>query len=258
MNNKIEQYNSLLSLAEKAAILAGDFLREERRHLLRVTDEPVRDVKLKADRESEEHIIEILKANSPYSILSEEIGLVSSAHETEFRWIIDPLDGSVNYLQGLPICCVSIALWKDDSPLLGVVFDFLHGNLYKGIVSVGACLNGASFKTGGERPAAQAILCTGFPVSMDFSCDSLKTFVKHVRCFKKVRLFGSAAMSLAFVASGRADAYYEKNIKIWDVAAGLALVKAAGGAVDVRKTSVDGIVDVYAGTGLLRDYFINN
>lgn len=248
--DRAEQYGPLLQLAERAALLAGDYLNKNRANLKTVTSDAARDVKLNADRESETIIIDVL-TSSGLPILSEEVGFVPSDKKTSLRWIVDPLDGTVNYFEGLPICCVSVALWENDSPVLGVVYDFIHGNLYRGIVGVGAWFNDVEMRIKKARPVNQSILCTGFPIAMDFSNDSLVTFTKHVRCFKKVRLFGSAAMSLAFVASAKADAYYERSIKIWDVAAGLALVKAAGGIIDVRPQSTNGIVDVYAGTDWL-------
>ena len=253
MNSNYGEYDEMLGLAERAAIHAGMLLRGDRKRLAHVTDAIVRDVKLEADRESEKHIIATLTENSSYPILSEEIGYVPSKSESEFQWIVDPLDGSVNYLAGLPICCVSISLWKDEKPLIGVIYDFLHENLYKGVVGVGAWLNEIEIVVNREKPQDQSILCTGFPVAMDFSQESITSFVKQIGCFKKIRLFGSAAMSLAFVASGRVDAYYERRIKIWDVAAGLALVKAAGGVVHVDRCPENVIVDAFAGTGWLLD-----
>lgn len=250
MDKSNEQYRPQLLLAEKVAILAGDFLDRNHTCSKMINSESGRDVKLEADCDSEKIIIDVLNTTG-IPILSEEVGLVASSQETTLRWIVDPLDGTVNYFEGLPICCVSIALWENEHPVLGVIYDFVHKNIYKGIVGVGAWLNDVGMRVKNERPLNQSILCTGFPIASDFSDDSLITFAKHVRCFKKIRLFGSAAMSLAFVASGRADAYYEKRIKIWDVAAGLALVKAAGGVVDVRPQSNDSIVDAYGGTGWL-------
>ena len=253
MNNNHGVYIEMLDLAEKAALHAGKCLRNDRKRLVHVNDELAHDVKLEADSASEKHIIAALMEKSSYPILSEEIGYIPTENKSAFQWIVDPLDGTVNYLAGLPICCVSISLWKDENPLLGVIYDFLHENVFKGIVGVGAWLNESKIMVNKEKPLDQSILCTGFPVSMDFSQESIGSFVRQVRCFKKVRLFGSAAMSLAFVASGKADAYYERRIKIWDVAAGLALVKAAGGVVNVERYPDQGIVDAFAGTGWLID-----
>jgi myo-inositol-1(or 4)-monophosphatase len=250
MSKNVDRYKPLLKLAEKAAIAAGDYLCKYRNHLKIITAKMAHDVKLKADHESEKIIINILSTTN-FPILSEEAGLIPSNQNTVLRWIVDPLDGTVNYLEGLPICCVSIGLWEGDHPLLGVVYDFCHEKIYKGIVGGGAWLNNKPICIKQERSLNQSILCTGFPVSMDFSSTSLKTFIKQIKYFKKVRLLGSAAMSLAFVASGCADVYYEQKIKIWDIAGGLALVKAAGGVVHIQKQSSENIINAYAGTGWL-------
>jgi len=250
MDKTTEQPKDWLQLAEKAAKLAGDFLRKSRDNLITITSEAVHDVKIKADHEAEKIIIDVLQKTG-FSILSEEAGLLPAKIDSPLKWIVDPLDGTVNYLNGLPICCVSISLWEKEIPVLGVVFDFLHGDIYTGLVGVGAWLNAVAITVKPQRPVNQSILCTGFPVAMDFSSESLQAFIGQISSFKKVRLFGSAAMSLAFVAAGLADAYYERSIKIWDVAAGLALVKAAGGVIEVRYQSSAGVVDAYAGTGFL-------
>jgi myo-inositol-1(or 4)-monophosphatase len=244
-------YQDFLALAVKAARLAGEALRKGQKELCEISAQPARDVKLKADSESEKIILEILRSQTPFAILSEEVGVIPATQASSLRWIVDPLDGTVNYLEGLPFCCVSISLWKNEEPRLGVVYDFLRDELYSGIVGVGAWLNGNGLSVKKTRPVNQAILCTGFPVAIDFSQSTLEGFVKNIVSFKKVRLFGSAALSLAFVAAGHTDAYYEKSIKLWDVAAGLALVKAAGGVIAANKQALADVVDAYAGSSWL-------
>lgn len=250
MDKNDEQHRAWLLLAENAARLAGACLWKHRDELSTITDEAIHDVKIKADQIAEKIIIDLLSPTG-FSILSEEAGLLAARIESPLHWIVDPLDGTVNYLNGLPICCVSIALWENDNPVLGVVFDFFRDDIYKGLVGVGAWLNDVAISVRPRRPAIQSMLCTGFPVAMDFSQSTLEGFIRNIVSFKKVRLFGSAALSLAFVAAGRADAYYEKSIKLWDVAAGLALVKAAGGVIMVKKQVLEGVVDAYAGSSCL-------
>ncbi|QQR81398.1 MAG: inositol monophosphatase [Deltaproteobacteria bacterium] len=198
-----KQYLSLLDLAEETARSAGDHLVMTQSQIKEITHESSHDIKINADYESEKIIIDALKIKTSFSILSEEIGFLSVNQENSLRWIIDPLDGTVNYFEGLPISCVSIGLWENDRPILGVIYDFIRRDLYKGIVGIGAYLNDIPIAVKQERSISKAILCTGFPVSMDFSEDSLSSFMKQVSSFEKVRLFGSAAMSLAFVASGK-------------------------------------------------------
>ena len=229
-----DEYQGYLSIAVEAAKTAGKFLQDVSKSNIQIVEDLTRDIKLKADMESETLILNILKQNSHFPILTEERGLVTTSNspmEKEYQWIVDPLDGSMNFSRGVDVCCVSIALWQDSNPVLGVVYDFNRNEIFTGFVNGGAWLNGNPISTGKVREKSKSVLATGFPVSMNFSQKSLSTFTQNFSKYKKIRMIGSAALSLAYVASGRFDIYQEKNIKIWDVAAGLALVKAAGGAI---------------------------
>lgn len=211
-----------------------------------------RDIKLEADYELEKVIIGNIMRKSGYPILSEERGVVDEKGISYgYRWIIDPLDGTFNFYRGIPMSCISIGFWKDLDPLLGVVFDFNRQEMFTGLVGRGAWLNGIPIKVSEVTEKSKAVLCTGFPVSSDFSKEPLLDFVDDVRMFKKVRLFGSAALSLAYVACGRADCYRENGIKIWDVAAGLALVKTAGGVVCVDSSDNNLVLNVKASSSSL-------
>jgi myo-inositol-1(or 4)-monophosphatase len=237
-----------LSLAEESARAAGEFLAGSRNSGLEVVASAGKDIKLSHDREAEDRIIRLLQARSDFPILSEERGLIDGrATEQEMRWIVDPLDGSLNYLRGIPFCCVSVGLWKGDSPVLGAICDFNRGELFTGIVGSGAWVNGVGITVSETNDPGDAVLCTGFPVGTDFSSTALLTFVEQVRQYKKVRLFGSAALSLAYVAAGRVDAYCERDIRLWDVAAGLAIVRAAGGHVIQTLSGQPHVLTVYAG-----------
>ena len=241
-----------LELALTAARRAGAFLRQTAEAPIVVESELGRDVKLAADRGSEEIILRVLREGSSLPILSEEMGLddrqgaLSSLH-----WLVDPLDGSLNYLRGIPFCCVSIGLWDGPEPLLGVIYDFQREELFKGISGQGAWLNDQPMQVSATREVGKAVLCTGFPVSTDFSPGAIRQFVEQVRRYKKLRLWGSAALSLAYVAAGRADSYYERDIKRWDVGAGLALVRAAGGLTVQTASPQPFALTVYAGNGSL-------
>jgi len=211
-----------------------------------------RDVKLQADMRLNNIIVQQLQGKSPFSILSEEEGFTKGkADSEEYTWIVDPLDGSLNFSRGIPLFCISISLWKAMQPLLGVIYDFNHDDMFTGLVAEGAWLNGVAIKVGNVVSEHNAVLCTGFPVSTDFSEAALLNFVKDIRSYRKVRLLGSAALSLAYVASGRADAYQENDIAIWDVAAGIAIVKAAGGAVYFRPGVINDRFIVRAANGFL-------
>jgi myo-inositol-1(or 4)-monophosphatase len=243
---------SYLSLAVKAAREAGQFLLAAG-GTGAVVEDLARDIKLAADRDAEECIVKILRQHSDFAMLTEEQGLLAARdRSTGLRWIIDPLDGSINFLKSIPFCCVSVALWRGQEPLLGVIYDFHREELFTGRVGDGAWLNGKSIQASSTREIRKAILCTGFPAGTDFAPAPLLTLVEQVRHYKKVRLLGSAALSLAYVAAGRADAYFERDIKIWDVAAGLALVRAAGGVTAWTDSPVANAVTVYAGNHFLQ------
>jgi len=234
---QIQDLKKYLSIAKEAATTAGKYLQKASKSRAKIISEPDRDIKLEADIESEKIIINILKGKSNFSILTEEQGSIDVSNdvkEREYKWIVDPLDGTMNFSRGFGICCVSIALWQDTNPVLGVVYDFNQDELFTGLVNEGAWLNGNPISTGEVTEKSNAVLATGFPVSMDFSEEVLSSFAREISNYKKIRMIGSAALSLAYVACGRFDIYIEKNIKIWDVAAGLAVVKAAGGKITIN------------------------
>ena len=220
-----------LSVAEEAARLGTKALAEATatgREIVRIEG---REVKIVADAVTEAAIINHLLRASPFPILTEERGAIGECGNGGLRWVVDPLDGSFNYARQIPMFVTSVALCAGDECLLGVVSDPVRGEVFTGAVGAGAWLNGVRMVTSAVLEPSMAVICTGFPVAADLSTDSVTRFVRRVQAFRKVRMFGTAALSLAHVASGRVDAYQEDDIKIWDVAAGLALVRAAGGAV---------------------------
>ena len=223
-----------LELATEATECGADVLRSARSKGRAVEWDDGRDIKIAGDSLADTEILRVLQGKSPFPILTEESGFLDSKDSTEgFRWLVDPLDGSFNYSRQIPLYCLSIALFHDDEPVLGVVNDIEHNEVFSGIVGAGAWLNGVPMHTSRVLKKDRAALCTGFPIGMTFSQEELTGLVNHMIEFKKTRLFGSAALSLAYVASGRVDAYTEKGIKLWDVAAGVALVHAAGGSVSI-------------------------
>ena len=210
-----------------------------------------RDIKSLADQLAEKAILKFLKGVLDIPVLTEESGVIGEFETSGLRWVIDPLDGTVNFTRGLPLFCTSIALWKGDTPVFGLIYDIPNSVEYKGIVGEGFWINGERASVSSTHESKQAILTTGFPVNRDFESDSLKQFITRIQDFKKIRLLGSAALSLSTVASGKTDAYSEENIMFWDVAAGLALVKAAGGDIWFRKGSKEHSLDVVATNGLV-------
>jgi len=204
----------------------------------------LRDVKLVADQMSEELILGELRGATGIPALAEETGHRGPEHVNGLLWVVDPLDGTVNYSRSIPQCCVSIALLQHDVPTVGVIYDFTRDEMFSGIVGAGAWLNAKVINVSQINQRRYAILATGLPSRRDFSPQALSRFGQSLAGWQKVRMFGSAALSLAYVASGRVDAYWEESIMPWDIAAGHAIVEAAGGAIRTSEAKDDGSVDV--------------
>ena len=218
----------LQNLSKKAAISAGKFLLEEKYLNKKIFSEEGRDIKLELDREAELRIREILD-QSNISILGEEFGIES---DQKLKWVVDPIDGTANYFRKLDQCCVSIALMKGDKCLVGTIYNFNNDELYTAAQNLGAYLNGEKINVSNIDSRDKASITTGFPASE--SVDSSLQFLEGLSGWKKVRMFGSAALSCAYVASGKCDYYAEKGEYLWDIAAGICLVKEAGGRVDFK------------------------
>lgn len=232
-----DEFDKLLNIAKEAAIVGANALKNNSKSLKRVHYGKLHDVKLKADKVAENNIVPFLLVKTGIKIISEEMW--ENSHfkldndSSDLLWIVDPLDGSYNFLHGIPFCCISIALWEGKKkPLLGVIYNFDNNEFFYGIVGKGSWLNDLKINTSDIKDINKAVLCTGFPVNMDYSEKNLAKFINKIMNWGKVRLLGSAGLSLAYVASGRVDAYHEEDIMFWDVAAGISLVKAAGGMVD--------------------------
>ena len=240
----------LLKTAIKAAQNAGTILREYFTANAGVAVEGGRDIKTQADEAADEALLEML-SQTGMPILSEESGGKIDAEISEPCWIIDPLDGTFNFVRGFPASCVSVALWDKEAPVLGVIYDFTTDKLYTGIVGEGANCNGEPIHVSAVQICSQAALATGFPSARDYSEGSLLSSIKKIQKFKKIRMIGSAALSLAYVSRGFVDAYHEEDIWLWDVAAGLALVEAAGGEFTISEIKPTWQLDVYATNGII-------
>lgn len=188
-----------------------------------------REIKAIVDSVMEEHILGAL-AVTELPILSEESGLVASNHPSSFRFIVDPLDGTFNYVKALGPSAISVALWEDERPIFGVIYSLLERQLTWGGIDIGAFAEGRRIAVSDTSDQALASICTGFPVRLDMDDEhSMQRFWRTVKPYAKVRMFGSAAASLLRVANGSADVYSESRIMLWDVAAGIAIVQGAGG-----------------------------
>ena len=220
--------NILKDLAVDAARQAGDFLNQSKLEKKKVYKEEGRDIKLIIDQDTEKLIrARFIGTNIP--ILGEEYG----GEITEERyWVIDPIDGTANYFRGLDECCVSIALMENDEALIGVIYNFNNDQMYTAVKDQGAFLNNMKITVSDIASKGKASITTGFPASE--SIESSMNFLENLKGWKKVRMFGSAALSCAYVASGKCDYYAEKGVYLWDIAAGICLVKEAGGCADFR------------------------
>ena len=225
-------YKNYLEIAKEAAKEAGDFLLQNKLNEKEIYSEEGRDIKLQLDRETEELIRKKLEpTNIP--VLGEEFGGEESL-ESE-RWVIDPIDGTANYFRGLDQCCISIALMDKNEASVGVVYNFNNGEMYAAAKGLGCYLNDSKVTVSNIDQKNKASLTTGFPASE--TIESQYDFLEDLKGWKKIRMFGSAALSCAYVASGKCDYYAEKGVYLWDFAAGICLVKEAGG--DLEFTLID-------------------
>ena len=233
-------------IAKKASVSAGELLLNK--NLITEIFSSDKDIKLTADIQAEQSIKNIISAESSYPILAEESGKsVEKLGDT--YWIIDPLDGTANYSRSIPISAVSICLMHQLNPVIGVIYDFNNDHLYEGSIVSDALLNNQKIKVSTVDNSKSGILITGLPNNTDYSDKALIKMIRDFQEWRKVRMLGSAAMAAAFVASGKADAYKEKNSYIWDVAAGAAIVKAAGGYVSLSNQNESFQVDVFFSNG---------
>ena len=225
--------DNLFKLAKDAANQAGSFLNNNKNVTKQIITDEGRDIKLALDRKTEELINNILK-KSDIPIMGEEL---SSNISSDYFWVVDPIDGTANYFRGLDQCCVSIGLIKNDEALLGVIYNFNTNEMFAALKGKGAFLNDKKIKVSNISEKKKASLTTGFPASE--SIESSLEFLEGLQGWKKIRMFGSAALSCAYIASGRCDAYVEKGVYLWDFAAGICLVKEAGGRVEYTKVDSD-------------------
>ena len=232
-----------LNIAKKAALTAGDLLLNKKDILNKLIFTSNRDIKLEADIAAENLIKDIIRNESSFPILAEEGGKsVDNLGDT--FWVVDPLDGTANYTRDIPLCCVSIALVSNLKPVIGVIYDFNNNDLYEGTKENKALMNNQPINVSDIAEKNKGILVTGLPNATDYSDKAMLMMVKDFQSWRKVRMIGSAAMAAVYVASGKADLYKEFGTYLWDVAAGAAIVSAAGGVAEIRNQKANYQVDV--------------
>ena len=219
----------LLETAEDAARLAGRYIMGSMSNLGRVDEKGRADLVTGVDRGAEEIIIaKIREKHADHAILAEESGGKSA--QSDFRWVIDPIDGTTNFVHGYPFFCVSIAVQKREESMAAVVFDPFHDEMFSAIRNGGAFLNSKPLSVSRTPRLSSALLATGFPYrDGDTWQHSMALFRNFYSCTHGVRRDGAAALDLCYVAAGRFDGFWEYDLNAWDVAAGILIVQEAGG-----------------------------
>jgi myo-inositol-1(or 4)-monophosphatase len=220
--------NPYLQAAVGAARAAGELLREHFGTVLNVNEFAAHDIKLELDVRSQELITNRLLGEFPDHAIYGEEGIAGN-QASDFQWIVDPIDGTVNYFYGIPHFCISIALRERGEVIVGVIYDPMRDELWQVEQGGAAMLNGRPIAVSARTRLADAVLSVGFSKTNTTISDGLPMLAKYAKRARKCRLMGSAALDLAYVACGRLDAYIESSVSLWDVAAGKLLVEAAGG-----------------------------
>jgi len=251
-----DDVESLLELSKEVAIEAYNKLNS-------IVDEGVntdyrfnsglpREMKSEVDAILENLILKKL-IPTQLPILSEERGELLGDEKVGLRFIVDPLDGTVNFIRGIGPSTISIALFHKDIPIFGVLVLFPSGDLIWGGKNFGSFINDKPIHVSNSTLFDESILCTGIPSRLDLTDQSKSSSLfKWFEAFGKVRMLGSASFSLIQVTKGSAEAYVEHEIMVWDVAAGLALIDGAGGQYQVSKGDFENSLNVVAFNGLLQ------
>lgn len=232
-----------LQLATEAALTAGKLLKQHFGLDAAVDEATHHDIKLALDKESQELITGILLGARPGDALYGEEGIAGD-QESNRQWIVDPIDGTVNFFYGIPHFCVSIALRVDGEIVVGVIHDPMVGETWTVEKGSPAYLNGVEISTSKRDTLEDSILYVGCGKDEEALRTGIERFRKASVKARKMRMMGSAALAMAYIASGRIDSYIESRISLWDIAAGQLLVETAGGKVDL--TAVAGHADAWS------------
>jgi myo-inositol-1(or 4)-monophosphatase len=229
----------LLNFAIQTARDAGRLLAERFGRNLRISNKSELDLVTESDLASERLIIDRIKTHYPrHAILAEESGEnapATAGAQSDWRWIIDPLDGTTNYAHGYPCFCVSMGLERNGTMEVGVIYDPLRDEVFSAERGQGAALNDKRIHVSATPNLSSALLCTGFPYDVRERGEFARHFSNFIMNAQGVRRDGAAALDLAYVAAGRFDGFWEEGLKPWDVAAGMLLIEEAGGRVSDYK-----------------------
>jgi myo-inositol-1(or 4)-monophosphatase len=222
-----------IKLAEEAARAAGGLLQANYGHHLEVDATEAHDIKLELDRKSQSLIEGIILARFPDHAIYGEEGTRGN-QDAEHQWIIDPIDGTVNFFYGIPHFAISIAIRRAGILEAGVIYDPMREELWSACRGGKALLNGLPISVSKRNRLNEAVVSVGFAKTLKSIESGLPLFTQMVREARKCRMMGSAALDIAYVACGRLDAYMESTISLWDIAAGKLLVECAGGIVTLE------------------------
>ncbi|MFH1037096.1 MAG: inositol monophosphatase family protein [PVC group bacterium] len=231
--------NEALAAALEAVRSAGRIIQEQGARVFRVDHKGATDLVTEVDLAAEKEIIAILSKTFPgHRIMAEESG--PAERESDYVWLIDPIDGTTNFVHGYPFYSVSVALECRAAVILGIVYDPLRDELFQAVRGEGTFLNGRALSVSGVDSLEGSLLATGFPYDRDQRARALSIASRLLPRVQGVRRDGSAALDLAYVAAGRLDGFWEFGLKPWDTAAGRLLVEEAGGRVsDFRGQEFD-------------------
>lgn len=243
---------TLLKAAEAGAKELKRFFNGE----FKITNkEGINNPVTEADHAAEKAIFEVIKADFPdHFILSEEAGEIKM--DSDYKWIIDPIDGTINFSNGIPICCVSIGLEHEGKIVMGAVYNPLMEEFYFAQKGFGASLNDKKIAVTKKDKVVNSCLVTGFPYTyLDAPNGPLQVFEKLIRKGVPVRRLGSAALDLCWLAAGRFDGFYEHKLNPWDSAAGFLIIEEAGGKVTDFKGDYYSVYQphILATNGLIHD-----
>ncbi len=225
------QINLITKVCMKASrSLIRDFGEIEN---LQVSSKAPGDFVTSADKRTEKIIIEeLLKAHPNYGIISEEAGYINKSNKNN-RWIIDPIDGTMNFLNGIPQFAISVAYEEENEVKCGIIFNPVTNEMFSAEKGSGAYLNNSRMRVSNKRKLSEALIVTGGPNQA--SKIKKKIFSEYISIstqVSNVRKFGSAALDMAYVACGRFDGYWQRELNYWDIAAGIILIKESGGFVN--------------------------
>ena len=238
-----------LDAATGAAQKAGELLRENFGEKLEVSAFEAHDIKLELDVRSQTLITGHLLGLFPDHAIYGEEGLAGN-QGSPYHWIVDPIDGTVNYFYSIPHFCVSIALRHESEIIAGVIYDPMRDEIWRVKKGEAPTLNGSPFTVSKRNRLSEGIVSVGFSKTKTTIDTGLPLLERMVYRARKCRLMGSAALDMAYVACGRLDAYIEQSVSLWDVAAGKILIEAAGGLVEMlERTDVKDKFSIVASNG---------